>query len=320
MKIKDIMDTAVREGIAEDVRTKQKIDKLLKQKKEEYQNLEGTEKEIFDRHSIESPYADSRIIYGDPETEVEQAWVGIDTDTSELLMIKHAAGNMEKIPVVISHHPLGRAYPNFYEVMDLQADLLREAGVTISVAENLTRKRKAEVARRLSAVNHFKAQDAARILDINTMNIHTPADNHVTNYVKQLMENEDPETLEDMVDLLLEIPEYKIAAKRGNPPEILNGNKKNKCGKFYIDMTGGTENNPDLIKELVNRGISTVVGMHLSEKHYKKAQKANLNVIIAGHISSDNLGLNLLLDKIIDEHGDLEIKEYSGFTRVERNG
>ncbi len=320
MKIKHIMDTAIKEGIAEDIRSQKQIDRFLSNKKKEYRELEGTKKEIFDSYSFKSPYLDSRIIHGDPETEVDQAWIGIDTDTAELLMIKQVSETEKKVPLVISHHPLGRAYPNFYEVMDLQTDHLSKAGVPISVAENLTRKRKAEVARRLSAVNHFKTQNAAKILNINTLNIHTPADNHVTNYVKKTMEKEEPETLSQMIDLLLEIPEYKIAAKRGNAPEILNGNKKNKCGKFYIDMTGGTENNPDLIKELVTRGVSTVVGMHLSEKHYKNAQKANLNIVIAGHISSDNVGLNLLLDKIITEHGKLEIREFSGFTRVERNG
>jgi predicted ATPase len=38
--------------------------------------------------------------------------------------------------------------------------------------------------------------------------------------------------------------------------------------------------------------------MHLSEDHYKHAKGEHINVVIAGHIASDNLGLNLLLDEI----------------------
>ena len=34
--------------------------------------------------------------------------------------------------------------------------------------------------------------------------------------------------------------------------------------------------------------------MHISEEHRKEAEKSHLNVVVAGHISSDNLGLNLL--------------------------
>jgi putative NIF3 family GTP cyclohydrolase 1 type 2 len=57
--------------------------------------------------------------------------------------------------------------------------------------------------------------------------------------------------------------------------------------------------------------------MHLSEEHFKKVKDANLNVVIAGHISSDTLGLNLLLDNIEKEEK-FEIIECSGFRRIRR--
>jgi len=58
--------------------------------------------------------------------------------------------------------------------------------------------------------------------------------------------------------------------------------------------------------------------MHLSEDHRKEAEKNHLNVIIAGHISSDTLGLNLLLDEISKDNS-LEIIECSGFKRFSRS-
>jgi putative NIF3 family GTP cyclohydrolase 1 type 2 len=59
--------------------------------------------------------------------------------------------------------------------------------------------------------------------------------------------------------------------------------------------------------------------MHLSEGHFKKAKEANLNVVIAGHISSDTLGLNLLLDNIEESaKQDFEVIACSGFTRIKR--
>lgn len=42
-----------------------------------------------------------------------------------------------------------------------------------------------------------------------------------------------------------------------------------------------------------------------------------MNVVIAGHIASDNLGLNLLLDQIL-EGEDIKVLECSGFIRVKR--
>jgi hypothetical protein len=58
--------------------------------------------------------------------------------------------------------------------------------------------------------------------------------------------------------------------------------------------------------------------MHLSEEHLKNAKKANLNVVIAGHISSDVLGLNLLFDEV-EKEGKLEFVSVSGFERIRRN-
>lgn len=320
MKIKEIMNLAVKEGIAVDPRPKEEIERILKERKKKYDKLDGIEKEIFDLHSMESPYADSRIIWGDPQSDINEAWVGIDVDTAELLLVKSIAKESGKSPVVISHHPLGRSYSNFYEVMDMQADILAGMGMAASIADSLTRKKKEEVARKVAPANHFKAQDAARILNIPTMNIHTPADNHVKKYLDDLLQKEKPYKLKDLIDLLLGIEEYKISAKNGIVPRILAGNDDNRCGKVFVDMTGGTEGSAELLKNLVLSGVSTVVAMHVSDKHYKKAKDSNLNIVIAGHISSDNLGLNLLLDKIINKLGRIDIVEFSGFKRVKRNG
>jgi len=38
--------------------------------------------------------------------------------------------------------------------------------------------------------------------------------------------------------------------------------------------------------------------MHLSEEHFKNAKDEQINIVIAGHIASDTLGLNLLLDEL----------------------
>jgi putative NIF3 family GTP cyclohydrolase 1 type 2 len=97
----------------------------------------------------------------------------------------------------------------------------------------------------------------------------------------------------------------------------VSGSENRKCGKIFVDMTGGTEGPKDIFEKYATSGISTLVGMHLSEEHLKNAKKANLNVIIAGHISSDNLGLNLLFDEI-EKEDQLEFVSISGFERIRR--
>ena len=115
---------------------------------------------------------------------------------------------------MISHHPSGKAYANFYEVMHMQADILRNFGVPINIAEGILDKRIKEVARKVMPVNHTRAVDTARLLDICFMCVHTPADNHVVTFIQKLMDNKKPERLNDVIDILKQIPEYKEAKKR----------------------------------------------------------------------------------------------------------
>ncbi|MGD8351919.1 MAG: NGG1p interacting factor NIF3, partial [Nitrospirota bacterium] len=62
---------------------------------------------------------------------------------------------------------------------------------------------------------------------------------------------------------------------------------------------------------------TTIVGMHIGEDHRKEAEKHHVNVVIAGHISSDNLGVNLMLDELSRQEP-LRVYECSGFKRVSR--
>ncbi|MCD6270767.1 NGG1p interacting factor NIF3, partial [bacterium] len=127
-----------------------------------------------------------------------------------------------------------------------------------------------------------------------------------------------PERLKDLLALLKSIPEYKRATKLGAGPKIFVGDKENRCGKIALtEITGGTEGSPKLYEKMAQVGIGTIVGMHISEEHKKEAENALVNVVIAGHISSDSLGVNLLLDEL--EKRGIEIIPCSGLIRVSRN-
>ena len=99
---------------------------------------------------------------------------------------------------------------------------------------------------------------------------------------------------------------------------IIVGSGKRRAGKIFVDMTGGTEGSEGALEKLSDSGIGTIVGMHMSEKHYQNAEKFHINVVIAGHMASDTLGLNLLLDRVIKKFGPLNIISCSGFYRVKR--
>ena len=318
MKLLTLYKTAIQVGISHDLRGKKEITRLLKEGKKAHQDLKEEDKPYYDPDRLFNPYSDSRILHGSPDTEVKKVIVGIDMQVSEILLTYILNRDRKAgIDLILGHHPEGYALARLYDVMKLQSDLLTNAGVSVSVAEMLMEKRISEIERRLLPVNHNRSVQVAQLLDIPFLCLHTPADNCVTMFLTRLFEKEKPYRLKDLLKLLSDIPEYKKSAQMQVPPKITNGSETSRSGKIYVDMTGGTEGSSAVLEKLVSSGISTVVGMHFSEGHIESAKKANLNLVIAGHVSSDVLGLNLLFDEI-EKDGKLKFVGVSGFERIRR--
>jgi len=314
MKINDIYELAIKTGVEADLRGKKEVEKDLVYKNKKYQELSAQKKEIFDKDSLKNPYSDSRILNVADDKEIKKILVGIDIEPCELLMAKEIGD----IDLVISHHPLGMALANLHEVMEMQCDILNQCGIPVNIAEKLTKEKISEVARGLNKVNYQRTVDAARILGINLICIHTPCDNLAADFIKKEIEKNNPERLLEIIDMFLQLPEYKTAAQHGAGPSIFVGNPENKCGKIVLtEITGGTEGSPKIYEKMAQSGIGTVIGMHISEEHKQEAENALVNVIIAGHMSSDSLGTNLFLDKL--EKQGIEIVACSGLTRLSRN-
>ncbi|MFQ3573612.1 MAG: NGG1p interacting factor NIF3 [Thermodesulfovibrionales bacterium] len=317
MRLLDFYNKAIQVAIENDPRGKEEVERELQEKKNEYEKLDPKEREFFDMWALTNPYSDSRIIYGTGDEEVKTLMVGIDIDTSEIILAELLRHKGIMVDAILSHHPSGRPFASLYTVMGMQAEILSIAGVPINVAESLTESRSKEVERKIMPANHTRAYDTAKLLNIPLMSMHTAGDNMVTTFLNKLFEKNKPKTLGDIIDLLLDIPEYKEASKISNGPKILIGSKNRKAGKIFVDMTGGTEGSKDIYEIVKSSGINTIVGMHMSEDHRKEAEKHHINVVIAGHISSDNLGMNLLIDEVTKGE-DINIVECSGFRRIKR--
>jgi len=313
MTIQEIYNLAIQKGIEADFRGKEGVEKFLERKREKYEKLSEEEKEEFDKEALENPYLDSRILNVSEDKEIKKILVGIDIEPAEILMAKEIGG----IDLILGHHPLGKGLAHLADVMDLQCDVLTQYRVPINIAEGLMKERIEEVARGINAINHQRTVDSARLLGFNLMNSHTPCDNLAAKFIKDLIEKEKLERIEDLMDLLKEIPEYKKAMEIGAGPKIFVGDPERRCGKIAItEFTGGTEPTPKIYEKMSQAGIGTILGMHMREEAKKEAEAANVNVVIAGHMSSDSLGVNLFLDEL--EKKGIEIIPCSGLIRISR--
>ncbi len=318
MKLIDIYRNAVRKGMSKDPRSMLEIKEEFNKAEKEYKKTSGPDRRAFDKERFTNPYTDTRILYGDPQADVKTIMVGIDMEAPEILTADRLNDKGSPVDLVMAHHPEGAAWANFYDVMKLQVAMLAKVGIPKEVGEAMLKERMAEVERAVAPANHLRSVDIARLLDIPYMCCHTPADNHVASYLQEIFDKKAPAKLAGVVAILKAIPEYADGLRKGAGPRILIGDPKKKAGRIFVDMTGGTEGPKKIFPRLSQAGVGTIVCMHLSEEHFKHAKDEHINVVIAGHIASDAIGLNLLLDQLQKMDKGIKIIPCSGFVRVKR--
>ena len=318
MKLQKIYDLAVQKGIEHDPRPQSEVKDFLKKEKEAFAKLSKKEKDFFDPERLKNPYADTRILFGAPSAEVKKIAVGIDLEADALLLINELNKNKAKIDLAISHHPEGIALAKLDAVMKLQEDLYAHAGVPINVIEKLMDREVQRVIRGIHPINHQKNIDAAKLLGIPYACTHTPADNMAYRFVEKLMARKKPKTVGDVIDALLTEPEFQASAKRGVPPIAFVGSKNSRAGKVVVTgFTGGTSGSAEVYESMKHAGVGTEIAMHMKPEARKEAEKHHINVVVAGHIASDSLGMNLLCDEL-QKAGVKEVVELGGFTRFKR--
>ncbi len=311
MNIHQIYELAIKLGIENDLRGPAQVKKILARRKKKYEEMSGKAKARFDKESLTNPFSDTRV-FVDPKREIKKVMAGIDIGPAEILVAKELG-----VDLVIAHHPIGKALADLHDVMHLQAEVLAGYGVPINIAESLTKEWISEVARGISPINHYRGVDTAELFNIGLMCTHTPTDNLVASFLDKRFKKSKPEYVGEVVDELERIPEYQKAITQKSGPKIFVGHPDNYVGKLVLtEITGGTEGAVGIYEKMAQAGIGTIVGMHMGEDRKKEAEKNHVNVVIAGHMSSDSLGMNIFLDEL--ERRGIEIIPCSGLIRVSR--
>jgi hypothetical protein len=229
-------------------------------------------------------------------------------ETPELLLGKELGYDC-----VVSHHPKAEgSVVNFSKVMDVQIDKMVEFGVPINKAQKVLRKKQNTVELGGHVSNYDRHASSARLLGMPYMNIHLPADIITEEIVQKHLDkklNDNPKrTLGDVVDALNEMDVYKNALSN---PVIRVGGKNDYAGKIAVLMAGGTNGGTDVMKAYFEAGVGTIVCMHVPEDVKKAVAEQNIgNVIVAGHMASDSIGLNVIIEAW--EKEGLEVTKMSG--------
>lgn len=239
---------------------------------------------------------------------IKKVLFGVDMETAELILAKEL-----EVDCVISHHPkTGTSMTEFHKVMDVQIDKMVEFGIPINKAQKVLRKKIGKVERGMHVSNYDRVGSAAKLLNIPYLNIHMPADKITEEYVQGFLDekfNDNPKaTLKDVVEALKEIHEYKSATAG---PAIRVGGEKDYAGKIAVLMAGGTNGGSEVFKAYFEAGVGTIICMHVPDDVKEEVEKQNIgNVIVAGHMASDSIGLNIII-KELEKRG-VEVLKMSG--------
>ena len=243
------------------------------------------------------------IVQGD---NITKAAFGVDMEAAEMMIARELG-----VDLVITHHPVGGSPRlNLFKVMDNQVARMVAAGVPINKAQKMLQEQKGKVERSLHVTNYDRAASAARLLNMPFMGIHTPADLLTERKVQAHLDGslEAKSTLADVLDALMQLPEYKNALTK---PEIRVGSEKDYAGKVFVTMAGGTNGGVNVARAYFEAGIGTLVCMHMPEDVIKAVREQNIgNIIVAGHMASDSIGINLII-KALETRG-MEVIRMSG--------
>jgi putative NIF3 family GTP cyclohydrolase 1 type 2 len=316
MTIQEIYDLAVEMGMKADPRGTASVKKYLQKIKDKYNELPEKKKKYFDEERLTNPYSDTRLFTDNPTKEIKKILAGIDANATEVLLADRLNEKGEKIDLLIGHHPEGNAFASLHEVMDLQIEVSAEAGIPIHLADALLRERMRDVERGIHPINHNQTIDTARLLNIPFMTLHTVWDNLGDQYMKAFLKDKEFDTVGDIMDAMMEIPEYQEAKKGKAGPIVVAGSHASKAGKIALFYTGGTNPSKEWYMELAKAGVGTVIDMHIREDALKELRKLHVSVINAGHMSSDSIGANIFFDEV--EKRGIEVIACSGLIRVKR--
>ena len=155
MRLSEIYEIAITAGIAADPRGQAGVDRVLEQARKDYDALPEDKRWEFDIEALTNPYADTRILVGDPEAEVKSMLVGIDLEVGEVLLADtlRARGNVRSIFSWPTTPKAGRS-PAWRRSWACRPTCGSEFGVSLAYGDAVMKAHRAEVMRACTTRNN----------------------------------------------------------------------------------------------------------------------------------------------------------------------
>lgn len=262
--------------------------------------------------SLIQDYPDSGIVLcRDLDRPIRKIAAMIDCTPFDVFFAKESGCDL-----IVTHHPIGRTAAGLPEMLLQQADNMAAYGVNPNTVRETLIMAKEKLHRDMSGGNFFREEQMAHLLGVDIVNIHTPADNAMVRFLSERLASLSGGTLGETVSMLNDLFEYREAKDRGQGPFLAAGEASMSLGRVALsEFIGGTESDASMIRALAEAGIETILCPHFSEEYFAVAKACSLSVIYCGHLASDSMGMNILLDALVERDPSVTVLSYGGLIR-----
>lgn len=238
-----------------------------------------------------------------PSASVNKVLFGIDIGPAELMLARELDCDL-----ALAHHP-NAATMGYEHVLSRHVTFMVDAGVPEDEAKEAVSGLIERIHFRFHSGNWDHAVSVARLLDMPFMNIHSPLDEIARKILVRQVESLPPDaTVADVVRSFEELPEFSSAP---TAVEVVHGDPDAPAGRVVVVMGAGTNGGFSVARAYFEHGVSTVVYIHLDHGELAKLREYGKgNLIMAGHIAGDILGMNPFADWL--EQQGLEVVRFSG--------
>ena len=313
MKLDQMFRMMIEVGRKADWRDEETLEEQLADRRRRYDALTGSARKFFDTERLWNPFGCSRICSGDLEADIRGMVVGVNPSLAGILYAERLRDSGHPVDAFLAHHGISPAGTIYEDINNTHYYVLRDFGVPQDTAR--------EIVQRAICGYTLRQVGEPTSFDLNTdlalFNVHNPMDNLTGLYLSRVFERTAPRTVGDVVEALLSVEEFAIAARGGIPPMVGAGSAEAEAGAIYVDVHGGIcLNDEELAALLATGNVGTVIRLGYGACRHV-CEEAGANLILYPHNAHDSVGINLILDLIAAEDP-IEVFPTDGFHRVER--
>jgi len=231
-----------------------------------------------------------------PADDVGTALVGVDLESPEVQL-----AHREGYDLALAHHPTGgEARLGFGEVLDRQVGFMTDHGVDRERAEEAVADLRRNTAHSAHASNYRHDPSVAELLGQPYMNVHLAPDEVGRRAFVEVVESlDDGATVGEFKSALAEeLPALRDAR---TDVETRVGSDDSALGEVAVHHAAGTNGGASVASAYFDAGVDTVVYIHVGGSdtaELREAYGGAKNLVVTGHLASDAVGLNALVDEL----------------------